>query len=44
MSKVRWNFRLGPLQFTSPVTLSAVLIFFAVVGIFCCCGVLNPPE
>ncbi|TDC42094.1 excalibur calcium-binding domain-containing protein [Micromonospora sp. KC213] len=36
MSKLRWNFRLGPLQFNSPVGVIGGSVLAGIV--LCCCG------
>lgn len=33
MANVRWNFRLGPLHFSSPVGVASVAVI-----VLCCCG------
>lgn len=34
---MRWNFRLGPLQITSPTTLAGVIAVAMLVTACCCC-------
>jgi hypothetical protein len=35
----RWNVRLGPIQFMSPIPRWAVLLFLLTFLFCCCCGI-----
>ena len=37
MSRARWNFRTGPVQFTSAFGILSLLLVAGLV-LFCCCG------
>lgn len=39
--RARWNFRLGPLQFTSPVGVISLVAIVAALGLCCCAGVIG---